>query len=89
MERTNDTLVESFDTILLVVADLRQGFDDRPEFEDVILYLLDVDSARDGVAAGHFFDISLEFADLFADDLRVLNFTLLSDLCMRSSWESN
>jgi len=89
MERAYDILVESLDTVLLIVADLGQSFDNGPQFEDIILHLLDVDSTRDGVAAGHFFNISLEFADLFADDLRVLNFTLLSDLCMRSGWEGN
>jgi hypothetical protein len=89
VERANDTLIESLDAVLLVVADLRQSFDDRPQFEDVILDLLDVDSTRDSVAAGHFFDVSLELADVFADDFRVFDFTLLGDLCMRSSGEGD
>jgi len=89
VERANDTLIESLDAVLLVLADLRQSFDDRPQFEHVILDLLDVDSTGDSVAAGHFFDVSLELADNFADNLRVFDFALFGDLCMRSSWESN
>ena len=89
VQRANDTLMKSLDAVLLVVADLRQGFDNGPKFEDVILDLLDVDSTRDSVAAGHFFDVSLELADNFADNLRVFDFAVFGDLCMRSSWESN
>lgn len=34
---------------------------------------------------GHFFDISLELADVFADDFRIFYFAFLGDLCVRSS----
>jgi hypothetical protein len=89
VERANDALIESLDAVLLVLANLRQSFDDGPQFEHVILDLLDVDSTRDSVAAGHFFDVSLKLADVFADDFRVFDFALLGDLCMRSSWEGD
>ena len=65
VEGAYDTLIESLDAVLLVLADLRQSFDDGPQLEHVILSLLGIDSTRDGVAASHFFDVSLELADVF------------------------
>ena len=89
VERANDTLIESLDAVLLVLTNLRQSFEDGPQFEHVIQDLLDVDSTRDSVAAGHFFHVSLELADVLADDFRVFDFALLGDLCMRGRWEGN
>lgn len=85
MERANDTLIKSLGAVLLVVADLRQSFDDGPQFEDIVLDLLDVDGTRNSVAAAHFFDLSLELADVLADDFRIFDFAFLGDLCIRSS----
>ena len=70
--------------VLLVISDLWQSFDDRPQFEDVIL-----DSTRDSVATDHFFNVSPELADIFADNLRVFNLALFGDLCMRNNWEGD
>lgn len=53
-------------------CDLRQGFDDGPLFEDAILNFLNVDSARDGAATGHFFGVGVELANIFADDFRAI-----------------
>jgi len=39
VERANDTLIESLDAVLMVLANLRQSFDDRPQFEHVIRML--------------------------------------------------
>ena len=65
-------------------CDLRQGFDDGPLFEDAILNFLNVDSARDGAATGHFFGVGVELANIFADDFRAFEFALRGD-----SWEGN
>ena len=35
-QRTGHTVIESFDTILLFLTNLRLGFDDVPELDDII-----------------------------------------------------
>jgi len=42
-ERSDHTVIESFDAVLLLIANLRLGFDNVPELEDVISNLLNVD----------------------------------------------
>ena len=41
-ERVDDTIVKSFDVILLLLTDLRLQFYNVPEFEHIFLDLLDV-----------------------------------------------
>jgi hypothetical protein len=42
-QRTDHTVIESLDAVLLLLADLGLGFDNVPELDDVILNLLNID----------------------------------------------
>ena len=61
-ERSDNSLVETLDVVLLLLAYSGLRFDNGPKFENVILNLLDVGIIRDSVTTHHFFNISLELA---------------------------
>ena len=42
-QRLDHTIIEGLDVVLLLLTNLRLGFDNIPELDDVILNLLNVD----------------------------------------------
>lgn len=88
-ERPYDALIQSFDAVLLLLANLGLGLHDVPELEDVLLDLLHVRRRDNGIAAGHLLHISLELADVLAHNLLVHDVSLLRHLGMRSGRERN
>lgn len=85
-EGTNNTFIQRFDAVLLVLTDTGLRSDYSPQLQDVILHLLDVYSG-DGVSTGHLLDISFQLANILPDDFGVDNITFLRDFGMRSSGE--
>lgn len=65
------------------------SLDNGPQFQNVILNLLDVDCTRDSVSAGHLLDIGFKFTDVLADNFGIFDFALLCNLCVWCSRESN
>ena len=89
VERADNSLVQSLDAVLVLVADLGLALDDVPELEHVVLDLLNVRGRRNGVAAGHFLDVGLELTDVLADDLGVDDIAIVRDLGVRRSGEGH
>ena len=85
MQRTDHTIIESLDAILLLLADLGLGFDNVPKLDDVILNLLNVDRTGYLVCTHHLFDVCLELPV----DFKIDYLTLLGDFGVRCSGESD
>ena len=88
-ERSDNSLVETLDVVLLLLAYSRLRFDNGPKFENIILNLLDVGIIRDSVTTCHFFDISLELAHILSHNFQVDNISLWGDFHFRGSWEGH
>ena len=88
-ERPYDALIQSFDAVLLLLANLGLTLDDIPQLEHVLLNLLDVGGSRDSIAAGHLLNVGLELPDVLTNDLLVDDVALLRDLGVRSSGEGD
>ena len=63
-EGSNHTLIKRLDAVLLLEADSQLQLDNCPDFENIILDLLDIHSPSDGVTAGHFFNVGFQLADI-------------------------
>ena len=88
-EGANDTLVESLDPALLLLADLWLRLDNVPQLQNILLDLLDVGWSHDGVGTGHLLNVGLELPDVLTNDLLVDDVALLRDLGVRSSGEGD
>jgi hypothetical protein len=86
-QRTDHAIIESFDTILLFLTNLRLGFDDVPELDDIILGLLNVGRTGDMVGARHLFNIRLKLAHILLVDFGIDYLSLLIDFGVRCGRE--
>jgi hypothetical protein len=89
MQRTDHAIIESFHTILLFLTNLRLGFDDVPELNDIILDLLNVNQTRDMVGAHHLLNICLKLAHILPVDFGIDYLTLLIDFGVRCGRRSD
>jgi len=89
MERTDNVLIQSLDTILLVLVNLRERLHDSPEFKNIVLHLLSVDRSSSTIATRHLFDVRLEFAYILSDNFGINNITLCGDFGMGSGGKSH
>ena len=88
-QRSHHSFVKRLDTVLLFLTDPTLRLEDRPELQNIILDLLDdIEGSGNGIIAGHFLNVlSLWFTGILANDLRIYNIALCSDLCLGSSRE--
>jgi hypothetical protein len=89
VERLDDAFIERLDTVLLVRANFGERFDNRPQLQNIVLDLLDVDGSGHGISASHLFNVSFELANVFSNDFRVFDFALFGDFGVRSGGESD
>ena len=55
VQQMEHPIIESLDVVLLLLTNLRLGFDNVPELDNVILNLLNVDWTRNLVGTHHLF----------------------------------
>ena len=89
VERADNTMIKSLDTILLLLTDLGLQFYDVPEFEHIFLDLLDVDCCWWQTGSSHLLNICLELANAFTHDFRIDDVTLCRHLSVWCSRESD
>ena len=70
-QRSNDALIKTLYTILLLLADTRLQLDNSPEFQNIILHFLNIENAGNGITAHHLINISLEFVQILVHDFWV------------------
>ena len=83
------TVIESLDTVLLFLTDLRLGFNNVPELDGIILNLLNVDRTGNLVGACHLLNVCLKLVHILLIDFRINDLTLLGDFSVRRGRESN
>src|ERR1700691_1406609 len=82
-QRSHHSFVKRLNTVLLFLTDPRLRFDDRPELQNVILDLLNIEGSGNGITADHFH----EFTDILANSHRIYYIALCSELCLGSRRE--
>ena len=82
-------IIESFDTILLFLTNLRLGFDNILELDNITVDFLNVNRTGDMVGARHLLNIRLKLAYILPVDFGIDYLTLLIDFGMRCGKESD
>ena len=81
--RNEWTIIESFDAVLLFLANLGLGLDNVPELNVVILNLLNADRIGNVVGTRQLFNARLELAQILPVDFRINDLTLPGNFGVR------